>query len=190
LFESYFNQFLLNYVTNLKEEVCISVPEGVQVAEGRKCLRLNKALYGLKQSPREWHQNINGFLLSLGFKRLQAFFFFFGKIIIKSYKKRNCRHHTVRKCKCSSERPCDSPTLCCEASSLSQSRSGEGGGCGVLLSVILAQPWVPGETRGPCRAMRSRRLLRGGGGRRKVGEALICVGARVGRVRRAGAGVR
>jgi len=56
----------------LKEEVYISIPDGVQVAAGCNCLRLNKALYGLKQSPREWYQNINGFLQSMGFKRLQA----------------------------------------------------------------------------------------------------------------------
>jgi len=57
---------------DLKEEVYIAVPEGLQVAEGCNCLRLNKALYGLKQSPREWYDNINGFLQSLSFKRLQS----------------------------------------------------------------------------------------------------------------------
>jgi len=56
----------------LKEEVYISIPEGLQVAEGCNCLRLNRALYGLKQSPREWYENINGFLQTMGFKRLQS----------------------------------------------------------------------------------------------------------------------
>ena len=56
----------------LEEEVYISIPEGVTVPEGCHCLRLNKALYGLKQSPREWYRNINAFLQSLAFKRLQS----------------------------------------------------------------------------------------------------------------------
>ena len=56
----------------LEEEVYISVPDGVTVPEGCNCLRLNRALYGLKQSPREWYNNINGFLQSLAFKRLQS----------------------------------------------------------------------------------------------------------------------
>ena len=56
----------------LEEEVYIKVPEGVTRVEGCNCIRLNKALYGLKQSPREWYENINGYLQSLGFKRLQS----------------------------------------------------------------------------------------------------------------------
>ena len=56
----------------LEEEVYIRVPEGVTRVEGCNCIRLNKALYGLKQSPREWYENINGYLQSLGFKRLQS----------------------------------------------------------------------------------------------------------------------
>ena len=56
----------------LEEEVYISIPEGVTVATHCNCIKLNKALYGLKQSPREWYDNINGFLQSLGFKRLQS----------------------------------------------------------------------------------------------------------------------
>ena len=56
----------------LAEEVYISIPEGVTAAPGCNCIRLNKALYGLKQSPREWYDNINGYLQSLQFKRLQS----------------------------------------------------------------------------------------------------------------------
>ena len=54
----------------LKEEVYISVPEGVELAPGCNCFQLRKALYGLKQSPREWYNNINAFLVSLSFHRL------------------------------------------------------------------------------------------------------------------------
>ena len=57
---------------HLEEEVCIRVPEGVTRVQGCNCIRLIKALYGLKQSPREWYENINGSLQSLGFKRLQS----------------------------------------------------------------------------------------------------------------------
>ena len=56
----------------LAEEVYIRIPDGVTVATGCNCIRLNKALYGLKQSPREWYDNINSFLQSLNFKRLQS----------------------------------------------------------------------------------------------------------------------
>ena len=56
----------------LAEEVYIRIPDGVTVAPGCNCIRLNKALYGLKQSPREWYDNINGYLQSLQFKRLQS----------------------------------------------------------------------------------------------------------------------
>ena len=57
---------------HLQEEVYINIPEGVQVAPGCNCIKLNRALYGLKQAPREWYQNINGFLQSMGFKRMQS----------------------------------------------------------------------------------------------------------------------
>ena len=56
----------------LAEEVYIRIPDGVTVAPGCNCIRLNKALYGLKQSPREWYDNINTFLQGLQFKRLQS----------------------------------------------------------------------------------------------------------------------
>ena len=55
---------------DLKEEVYITIPEGIQRTDGCNCFRLNKALYGLKQSPREWYNNINAILQSFGFKRL------------------------------------------------------------------------------------------------------------------------
>jgi len=35
---------------NLQEEVCIEVPQGVQIDMPNNCFRLNKVLYGLKQS--------------------------------------------------------------------------------------------------------------------------------------------
>jgi hypothetical protein len=35
-------------------------------------VKLLKALYGLKQAPKLWHDSINGFLLSLGFRRTNA----------------------------------------------------------------------------------------------------------------------
>ena len=56
----------------LKEEVYVEVPEGLTVAKGCNCLRLNRALYGLKQSPREWYEDINGFPQSMSFRRLQT----------------------------------------------------------------------------------------------------------------------
>jgi Reverse transcriptase (RNA-dependent DNA polymerase) len=61
-------------------EVYMQLPEGIDWLEStttpsgnRDCfLRLNKALYGLRQAPRLWHQEIDGFLQSIGFHRSHA----------------------------------------------------------------------------------------------------------------------
>jgi len=45
-------------------------PEGLNVP--KIIVRLRKALYGLKQAPRLWHDDINAFLLSLGFTQSSA----------------------------------------------------------------------------------------------------------------------
>ena len=41
----------------LKEAVYMTIPEGVDSADGRhgNCVKLDKALYGLKQAPRTWN---------------------------------------------------------------------------------------------------------------------------------------
>ena len=52
------------------EDIYIKPPEGFPITEEFNCFRLRKALYGLKQSPREWYNNVNEFLHSIGFKRL------------------------------------------------------------------------------------------------------------------------
>ena len=64
--------FLNHEIDN--DEIYITLPEGSQ--EGLNALmiiiRLSKALYGLKQAPRLWHDNINAFLLTLGFTQTLA----------------------------------------------------------------------------------------------------------------------
>jgi hypothetical protein len=45
-------------------------PEGLNAP--KIIVRLRKALYGLKQAPRLWHDDINAFLLSLGFTQSSA----------------------------------------------------------------------------------------------------------------------
>ena len=45
-------------------------PEGLNTR--KIIIRLWKALYGLKQAPRLWHDDINGFVLSLGFTQSSA----------------------------------------------------------------------------------------------------------------------
>jgi hypothetical protein len=47
-------------------------PEGLDAHALPIIVRLRKALYGLKQSPRLWHNDINTFLLFLGFTQSQA----------------------------------------------------------------------------------------------------------------------
>jgi len=56
------------------DDIYMTLPEGWP--EGLNApkiiVRLRKALYGLKQAPRLWHDNINAFLLSLGFTQSSA----------------------------------------------------------------------------------------------------------------------
>jgi len=55
---------------SVTEEIYIKPPEGFPLDNKYNCFRLKKALYGLKQSPREWYNNVNGFLHSINFRRL------------------------------------------------------------------------------------------------------------------------
>lgn len=55
---------------NLKEEVYLKIPDGVDANPGMVC-RLIKSLYGLKQSPRCWNNRFNDVIVSLGFTRSQ-----------------------------------------------------------------------------------------------------------------------
>jgi len=56
------------------DDIYMTLPEGLP--EGlntpKIIVRLRKALYGLKQAPRLWHDDINAFLLSLGFTQSSA----------------------------------------------------------------------------------------------------------------------
>jgi Reverse transcriptase (RNA-dependent DNA polymerase) len=55
----------------VEEDIYVNQPEGYNDNTGRVC-KLNKALYGLKQSPRVWYATLAAYLLSLGFKALDA----------------------------------------------------------------------------------------------------------------------
>ena len=54
----------------VEEEIYIEQPDGfvIHEKESHVC-RLKKALYGLKQAPRAWYENIDGYLMSLGFNK-------------------------------------------------------------------------------------------------------------------------
>jgi len=53
----------------LNENIYMKPPEGHN--DYNKCFwKLNKAIYGLKQSGRQWNQEINQFLINIGFKIL------------------------------------------------------------------------------------------------------------------------
>jgi len=56
------------------EDIYMTLPEGWPEVLNAPMIvvRLRKALYGLKQAPRLWHDNINAFLLSLGFPQSSA----------------------------------------------------------------------------------------------------------------------
>jgi hypothetical protein len=58
-------------------DVYMALPEGIDWLDPKlyaaaRHVKLRKALYGLKQAPKIWHEAINRFLLSLGFKPTQA----------------------------------------------------------------------------------------------------------------------
>ena len=54
----------------IEEEVYIKQLEGFVIHEHKSHVcRLKKSLYGLKQTPCAWYENMDGFLMSLGFKK-------------------------------------------------------------------------------------------------------------------------
>jgi hypothetical protein len=53
---------------SVKENIYVSAPKGMNIGAGL-VLKLNKALYGIKQAPHEWNNEINSYILSLGFKQ-------------------------------------------------------------------------------------------------------------------------
>src|SRR5436189_2878146 len=55
----------------VEEDVYVQQPTGLGDNSGRVC-KLNKALYGLKQSPRVWYKTLSNFLISKGFKAIDA----------------------------------------------------------------------------------------------------------------------
>jgi hypothetical protein len=56
--------------SEIEEEFYIEKPKGFIVHNERSHIcRLKKALYGLKQAPRAWYEEMDGFLMSLGFKK-------------------------------------------------------------------------------------------------------------------------
>jgi hypothetical protein len=54
----------------IEEEFYIEHPYGFMIHEKESHVsRLKKALYGLKQAPHAWYEKIDGYLMSLGFKK-------------------------------------------------------------------------------------------------------------------------
>jgi hypothetical protein len=54
----------------IEEEVYIEQPYGfvIHEKESHVC-RLKKSLYGIKKAPHAWYENIDGYLMSLGFNK-------------------------------------------------------------------------------------------------------------------------
>ena len=58
---------------DIGEEVYIEQPEGFMIyIEKYHVYRLKKYLYGLKQTTHAWYDNMDGFLMSLGFNKSVA----------------------------------------------------------------------------------------------------------------------
>jgi hypothetical protein len=51
----------------VKEDIYVTIPEGMNDVSDSHVMKLNKALYGIKQAPREWHAEIDGYLHSIGY---------------------------------------------------------------------------------------------------------------------------
>ena len=61
----------------VKEEIYITLPPGFHSAgftagSSSSILRLRKSLYGIKQAPRDWHEEIDGSIIALGYRRCQS----------------------------------------------------------------------------------------------------------------------
>ena len=55
----------------LDEDVYMHVPEGFKYSDG-DVLKLKKSLYGTKQAPHMWNDDLNTFIVSIGFTRLSS----------------------------------------------------------------------------------------------------------------------
>jgi hypothetical protein len=58
----------------IEEEIYLHPPQGTKVPYGQqgRVWRVRKSLYGLRQAPRRWNEQLHGFLVSLGYKRLES----------------------------------------------------------------------------------------------------------------------
>ena len=58
---------------DIDEDIWVKYPEGTKLATNDYGIyKLNKSLYGLKQASRNWNNNINEYLISNYFTRLEA----------------------------------------------------------------------------------------------------------------------
>jgi hypothetical protein len=57
---------------DVKEELYVRPPPGMEEELGGRVLRLRKSLYGIKQAPRNWNELFHSYLVSLGYKRSEA----------------------------------------------------------------------------------------------------------------------
>jgi hypothetical protein len=55
---------------DIEEEVYIKQPDGFMIRDQKSHVcRLKKILYGIKKAPHAWHENMDGFLIRLGFRK-------------------------------------------------------------------------------------------------------------------------
>lgn len=53
---------------HLKENICMTIPEGFECKDKGKDLKLKNPIYGLKQSSLMWYERVKDCLEKLGFK--------------------------------------------------------------------------------------------------------------------------
>ena len=57
---------------DLKEDIFMNIPEGIDGIDGNFILKLKKSLYGLKQGSHCWNQKLHAYFISQGFTRLSS----------------------------------------------------------------------------------------------------------------------
>jgi hypothetical protein len=63
----------------LKEEVYMTLPQGLDVQDTSNICQLRKSLYGLKQVSREWNHRLSSFLISFGYVQSKSDYSLFSK---------------------------------------------------------------------------------------------------------------
>ncbi|CAL0329743.1 unnamed protein product [Lupinus luteus] len=66
---------------DLKENVFMRVPPGIEVKEPNQVCKLQKSIYGLRQASRQWHDKLTSVLVQFGYSKSNADYSLYVKIV-------------------------------------------------------------------------------------------------------------